>query len=137
MDVERCEAEPDLAWRINAVGAQNLALAARQLDCGLVYLSTDYVFDGDTASDYDEVAQPNPKNQYGRSKLAGENMCRQICARTYVVRTAWLFGHAPHNYVNRVLQAADRDGVVRMPVDQLESPTYTGHLAEAILSLDR
>ena len=135
VDVERCEAEPDQAWRINAVGAQNLALAAQQTGSALLYISTDYVYDGDTDADYDEVAQPNPINQYGKSKLAGEMLCSQICPRTYIVRTAWLFGHAPNNYVERVLKAAQNEGVVRMPVDQLESPTYTVHLAEAILNL--
>ena len=135
VDLEGCESNPDKAWRINAVGAQNLALAARQADSALLYISTDYVFDGKADTDYDEVAQPNPLNQYGRSKLAGEQFSLQICRRTYVVRTAWLFGHAPNNYVERVLKAAEKEGVVRMPVDQLESPTYTGHLAEAILHL--
>jgi dTDP-4-dehydrorhamnose reductase len=135
VDLEGCEANPDKAWLINAVGAQNLALAAQQASSALLYISTDYIFDGQTEVDYDEVAQPNPLNQYGRSKLAGERFSLQLCPRTYAVRTAWLFGHTPNNYVERVLKAADRDGVVRMPVDQLESPTYTGHLAEAILRL--
>jgi dTDP-4-dehydrorhamnose reductase len=135
VDLEGCEADPDKAWRINAVGAQNLALAAQQVGSVLVYISTDYIFDGTSEVDYDEVAQPNPLNQYGRSKLAGERLSLQICPRTYAVRTAWLFGPAPNNYVERVLKAADSEGVVRMPVDQLESPTYTGHLAGAILHL--
>jgi dTDP-4-dehydrorhamnose reductase len=135
VDLEGCEANPDNAWLINAVGAQNLALAAQQAGSALLYISTDYIFDGCAETDYDEVAQPNPLNQYGRSKLAGERFSLQLCPHTYAVRTAWLFGHAPNNYVERVLKAADKDGIVRMPVDQLESPTYTGHLAEAILHL--
>lgn len=135
VDLEGCEANPDKAWLINAVGAQNLALAAREADSALVYISTDYIFDGKSEVDYDEVAQPNPLNQYGRSKLAGEQLSLQLCPRTYIIRTAWLFGHTPNNYVDRVLKAAKSEGVVRMPVDQIESPTYTGHLAEAILRL--
>lgn len=135
VDLESCETQPDKAWSINAVGAQNLALAAQQAGSSLVYISTDYIFDGRSQVDYDEVAQPNPLNQYGRSKLAGEQFCLQICPRTYSLRTAWLFGHAPNNYVERVLQTAHQEGRVRMPVDQLESPTYTGHLAEALLHL--
>ncbi len=135
VDLEGCETNPDKAWQINAVGAQNLALAAQQARSALVYVSTDYIFDGKSETDYDEVSQPNPLNQYGRSKLAGERLSLQICPRTYAVRTAWLFGHTPNNYVERVLKAADTEGVVRMPVDQLESPTYTGHLSEAILRL--
>ncbi len=135
VDLEGCERDPDKAWRINAVGAQNLALAAQQAGSALLYISTDYIFDGATDVDYDEVASPNPLNAYGRSKLAGERLSLQVCPRTYAVRTAWLFGHTPNNYVERVLNAAAKDGVVRMPVDQLESPTYTRHLAEAIAHL--
>jgi dTDP-4-dehydrorhamnose reductase len=135
VNVETCEAQPDQAWRINAVGAQNLALAAQQMNSALLYISTDYIFDGQTETAYDEVANPNPLNQYGRSKLAGERLSLQICPRTYSIRTAWIFGHAPSSYVARVLSMADKEGVVRMPVDQLESPTYTVRLAEVLLQL--
>ncbi len=137
VDLEACEANPERAWRINAIGAQNLALAAAQVGSALVYISTDYIFDGMSETDYDEVSQPNPLNQYGRSKLAGERLSLQICSRTYAIRTAWLFGHAPGNYVERVLKAAENEGVVRMPVDQIESPSYTRHLAQAVLRLIR
>ena len=135
VDLERCETEADTAWRVNAVGAQNLALAARQLDCQLVYISSDYIFNGETDQDYDETSLPDPLNHYGKSKLAGEQLSLQNCPHTYSLRTAWLFGHAPKNYVQRVLDAADKDGVVRMPTDQIESPTYTIHLAEAMAEL--
>jgi dTDP-4-dehydrorhamnose reductase len=132
VDVEACEAEPETAWKVNALGSQNLALAAEKTGAEYLYISSDYVFDGTSESDYDELSPPCPINQYGRSKLAGEILARQICRRTYVVRTAWLFGHRQGNYVERVLAMADRDGVVRMATDQLESPTYTLHLAEAV-----
>lgn len=135
VNLEACESNPDKAWLVNAVGAQNLALAAQRAGSDLVYISSDYVFDGLSEVDYDEVAQPNPLNVYGRSKLAGEGFSLRICPRTYVIRTAWLFGPAPNNYVERVLRAAENERVVRMPADQLESPTYTGHLAEAISHL--
>ncbi len=137
VNLEACEAEPDKCWRINVVGAQNLALAAQACGSALLYICTDYIFDGNTTRDYDEVANPNPLNHYGRAKLAGERLSMQICPRTYSIRTAWIYGHAPNNYVDRVLQTADQAGVVRMPVDQLESPTYTVHLAEAIRTLIR
>jgi len=133
-DVDGCEHDPDAAWRINALGAQNLALAALAGGSSLLYVSTDYIFDGESDADYDEVAAPRPINVYGRSKLAGEILSR-MCPRTYVVRTSWLFGHHPGNYVERIVTAGARDGVVRMPDDQLESPTYTVHLAQAIADL--
>lgn len=135
VDVDRCETDPDSAWRINALGSQNLALAAQEVGGELLYISTDYVFDGESTEDYDEVAQTHPINQYGRSKLAGERLATQICPRTYIIRTSWLIGNHPKNYVNRVLEAARRDGVVRMAPDQIESPTYIEDLTQAVAIL--
>jgi len=135
VDVELCERQPDAAWNVNAVGSQNLALAAREIAAEYLLISTDYVFDGTARDDYDESSDPNPINQYGRSKLAGERLAVGIWPRTYILRTSWLFGHRPKNYVDRVLTAADRDGVVRMADDQLESPTYVPHVAAAVRAL--
>lgn len=135
VDVDRCETDPDSAWRINAIGSQNLGLAAQEVKGELLYISTDYVFDGLSSEDYNEVAQTHPVNHYGRSKLAGERLATQICSRTYIVRTSWLIGHHPNSYVNRVLNAARRDGVVRMAPDQIESPTYTEDLTQSIAIL--
>jgi dTDP-4-dehydrorhamnose reductase len=132
VDVESCENDPQPAFRVNAVGSQNLAMAAERAGSEYLYFSSDYVFDGRSGRDYDELAAPNPVNQYGRSKLAGEVLARQVCRRSYIVRTAWLFGHREGNYVERVLNKADREGVVRMATDQLESPTYTLDLAQAV-----
>jgi len=132
VDVDACEEKSELAWGVNAMGAQNLALAARSLSCSYLLISTDYVFDGATSSDYDEFATTRPINVYGASKLAGERLALQLCSATYVVRTSWLFGHRANNYVDRVLTQAKRDGVVRMATDQLECPTYTVHLAQGI-----
>ena len=135
VNMDTCEGQPEKAWAVNAEGAKNVALAAQEVGSSLVLISTDYIFDGITEKDYDEHAQPNPVNQYGRTKLAGEKHCLECCSRTYVIRTAWLFGHYQNNYVQRVLDAANKEGVVRMPDDQLESPTYTVHLAESLLPL--
>lgn len=135
VDVEVCEKQPDAAWNVNAVGSQNLALAARALSAAYLLISTDYVFDGTARDDYNEFSSPNPVNQYGKSKLAGEKLAAGIWPMTYIVRTSWLFGHRPKNYVDRVLTAADNDGVVRMAEDQLESPTYVPHVASAVRAL--
>ncbi len=135
VDVDRCESDPDTAWRINALGSQNLALAADALQSALLYISTDYVFDGQSAEDYDEVSPAHPINHYGRSKLAGERLAVQICPRTYIVRTSWLIGHHPNGYIERVLNAVRRDGVARMAPDQIESPTYTRDLTRAVAAL--
>jgi dTDP-4-dehydrorhamnose reductase len=135
VDVEVCEKQPDAAWNVNAVGSQNLALASRTIGSDYLLISTDYVFDGTTQEDYNEFSAPNPINHYGKSKLAGERLAAGIWPRTFIVRTAWLFGHKPKNYVDRVLSAAEKDGVVRMAEDQLESPTYAVHLAQAVRDL--
>jgi dTDP-4-dehydrorhamnose reductase len=132
VDVESCESSPERAFEVNALGSQNLAMAAELSGAAYLLISTDYVFDGRSGGEYDELALPGPLNVYGRSKLAGEVLGRSVCPRTYIVRTAWLFGHHPGNYVERVLAMAEREGVVRMATDQLESPTYTLHLAEAV-----
>ena len=137
VDLESCERDPDRAWQVNAVGAGILAAAAERCAATLFYISSDYVFDGATDGSYDEVAIAHPINHYGRSKLAGEELSRAECSRVCVVRSAWLFGHPKGNYVARVLAQADAGGVVRMPADQVESPTYTGHLAAALLHLAR
>ena len=117
------------------MGSQNLALPARALSAEYLLISTDYVFDGTAREDYDEFSSPNPINQYGKSKLAGERLAVAIWPMTYIVRTSWLFGHRPKNYVDRVLTAADKDRVVRMAEDQLESPTYVPHVVSAIRAL--
>jgi dTDP-4-dehydrorhamnose reductase len=134
VNVEDCQARPETAWRVNALGSQNLALAAARVGCDYLYFSTDYVFDGLTNADYDELDAPRPVNEYGRSKLAGEVLARQLWPRTYILRTAWLFG-GRGDYVQRVLATAEREGRVRMGTAQVESPTYTRHLAEAVLPL--
>jgi dTDP-4-dehydrorhamnose reductase len=135
VNIEQCQSKAEIAWRVNALGSQNLALAASLLGCDYLYFSSDYVFDGNASGDYDELDPPCPVNEYGRSKLAGEVLARQVWPRTYVVRTAWLFGGQQDNYVRRVLAMAQREGLVRMGTDQLESPTYTRHLAEAVSAL--
>jgi dTDP-4-dehydrorhamnose reductase len=135
VNVENCQSQPEEAWRVNALGSQNLALAASRVPCDYLYVSSDYIFDGCAGVDYDELASPCPVNEYGRSKLAGEVLARRVWPRTYVVRTAWLFGGGGDNYVQRVLAMADREGRVRMGTEQLESPTYTRHLAEAVAAL--
>ncbi len=137
VDVDKCEQNPDSAWAINTVGAQNLAIAAHTAGARVLFISTDYVFDGTSHRAYTEADQPNPINIYGQTKHAAEQLVRQICPQSYIVRTSWLYGHRSGNYVDRVINAAQEKGVVRMAEDQLEAPTYTVHLAQAIRALLR
>ena len=136
VDVDACEKDPHTAWRVNAVGAQNVARAAAHTDATLIYISTDYVFNGASQSDYAEYHPVDPINHYGTSKLYGEILSRNLCQKCYIVRSSWLFGNSPLSYVARILKAAET-GSVEMPQDQLEAPTYTRHLATALRALSR
>src|SRR6202011_2724462 len=99
----------------------------------LVHLSTDYVFDGAATSPIDEWQPPNPVSMYGASKLAGENEVRSLARRHQVVRTAWLYGRDGPNFVLSILRALAEGRPLRVGSDQLGSPTWTGHLAPALL----
>src|SRR6056297_1153811 len=91
-DVDKCEMEPDKAYAVNAVGPKNIAIACRDFKARFIHISTDYVFDGESARPYTEFDEPAPVNIYGRSKLAGENMVRDILGDFMILRTAWIFG---------------------------------------------
>jgi len=133
-EVDACETEPQRAYRDNALGPQNLALAARACDAILVHVSTDFVFDGEKGSPYDELDAPNPISVYGRSKLGGETMVRAATPEHVVVRTGYVFGGGK-DYVTSQLRtmAAGEPGAGL--VDRRGTPTYVRHLAERILPL--
>jgi len=134
-DVDDCELNPDLAWTNNALATCHVAMACRQVDATLIYISTDFVFDGKKGSPYDEFDVPHPINVYGRTKLAGEYYATQIAPRFLIVRTAWLFGHHGHNFVKAILQQAHKGEPLRVVDDQIGSPTFAPHLARKILQL--
>jgi len=93
--VENCESEPDKAFAINALGARNLALVARDIGSVLMHVSTDYVFDGSKGSPYDEGDPPRPLSVYGNTKLAGEYFVRSIAGKHFVLRTSAIYGKSP------------------------------------------
>ena len=132
--VDRAEEEIELAFRINAHGAKNLALATQEAKMSLMHISTDYVFDGERDSPYYEDSPTNPLSVYGKSKLVGEEEVRRFNANHMIVRTSWLYGTQGHNFVTNMLKRAD-SGRVRVVADQIGSPTYVTHLAEGIYSL--
>lgn len=132
--VDACESAPEQAFRANAVGPQNLALAARQSGAVLFHVSTDYVFDGEKGAPYDEVDAPNPLSVYARSKLAGEQFVRHLLPEHFVVRTAWLFGSGSE-FLSRAVDGLSAGEAVAAVVDRTGSPTYVPYLAERILPL--
>ncbi|MEX2193651.1 MAG: dTDP-4-dehydrorhamnose reductase [Thermoleophilaceae bacterium] len=130
-------AEDDLrgAMDVNGHGARNVAEAAAIVEAPVVFVSTDYVFDGTKDGPYVESDDVHPLSVYGQSKLAGEHETARSGERHFVVRTSWLFGTAGRNFVETMLGLAADHGEVVVVRDQLGCPTYTGHLADAIVRL--
>jgi len=134
-DVDGAEGAEDAAMAINGAGAGNVAAAAAKVGALVVYISSDYVFDGAKGAPYVETDQPAPLSAYGRTKLAGEEATAVANRRHFIVRSAWLFGIGGRNFVETMLQlAADRSEVLVVR-DQVGSPTYTWHLAYGVVRL--
>jgi dTDP-4-dehydrorhamnose reductase len=135
-NVDGCAREPERAYRANGLGTRYVALACRRLDAALVYVSTNEVFDGAARTPYYEYDRPNPINPYGWSKWVGEEAVRELVARHYIVRVAWLFG-GERNFVRTVLRLAAERDTLSMVTDEVGSPTYAPDVAAAALSLVR
>jgi dTDP-4-dehydrorhamnose reductase len=123
--VDRAETEPDAAYRVNVLGARNVAQAARRVGARVVYFSTDYVFDGTGVEPYDEDAPTGPLSVYGRTKLLGEQATREANSDHLILRLAWLYGSTGHNFVRTVLRLAREKDELRIVDDQVGSPTFT------------
>jgi dTDP-4-dehydrorhamnose reductase len=141
--VERCEKEPLRAYEVNALGARNLSLAAREVDAKLVHISTDYVFDGSKRKPYVETDSAAPLNVYGNTKFAGEAFIRGTAEKYFIVRTSALYGRSPcrakggMNFVDLMLKLARERREIRVVDDEIVSPTYTAELARQIVILSR
>lgn len=130
-DVDGCETNSDKAEKINVNGTENVVLSAGDLDIPLVYISTDFVFDGDKKSPYTEKDRPNPICIYGKSKLEGEKRVRSL-NKYIILRTSWLYGANGKNFVDTILEKARSGETLRVVDDQIGTPTYTKDLAKAI-----
>jgi len=141
--VDDCETEKDKAFSVNALGARNVAVVCQEIRAKLVHISTDYVFGGESeprTAPYSEFDSPVPPNIYGKSKLAGENFVRHLCANHFIVRSSGLFGVAGAsgkggNFVETMLRLAKERDDLRVVNDQIFSPTYTKDLAKKIARL--
>jgi dTDP-4-dehydrorhamnose reductase len=133
--VDACETNWDTAYRVNAIGPRNLAIAARETGAKLVHISTDYVFDGKGTRPYTEFDEPNPASAYGKTKLEGERFVRQFAERFFILRTAWLYGEGK-NFVRTMLRLAEDHESVRVVSDQVGSPTSAKELARLIHALE-
>ncbi|WP_414468895.1 dTDP-4-dehydrorhamnose reductase [Methanobacterium sp. ACI-7] len=134
-DVDGSESNQDLAYKVNAIGTRNVAVACSEADSALVYICTDYVFDGTKGGSYYEYDQTNPLSVYGKTKHLGEVYIRDILNKFYIVRTAWLYGFHGPNFVTTMLNLAKTNDTISVVSDQIGSPTYTVDLAKAIAEI--
>lgn len=134
-DVDGCEGKPDVAYMVNGIGTRNIALACQRFDAALMYVSTDYVFDGKKQKPYLEYDKPNPQSIYAKSKYWGENFVQHLLNKFYIVRSSGLFGENGRNFVKTILNLTQQRKEIKVVKDQITSPTYTKDLAEAISKL--
>jgi len=132
-DVDAAEEDEAAALRVNGEGAGNLAKATAAIGARIVHVSTDYVFRGDATEPYAEDAPVDPQGAYGRTKLAGEQLVAEHNPDHLICRTAWLFGEGGGNFVDTMLRLADGRDEVSVVADQQGCPTWTGHLAPALI----
>jgi dTDP-4-dehydrorhamnose reductase len=131
-DVDVCETQQELAFRVNTEGPRNLAMICRDLDIPLMHISTDYVFDGEKAEPYVEEDEPRPLSVYGRSKLEGEREVQKNLDRSWIVRVCGVFGPYRKNFVSLVVELGRKAEPLRIVKDQQLAPTYTFDAAAGI-----
>lgn len=133
--VDLCEQQWDLAYRINAIGARNMSIAASETDAKLIHVSTDYVFEGNGAKPQTEFDEVHPVSAYGKTKLEGEHFVQQFARKYFIIRTAWLYGDGK-NFAKTMLRLAESHDTVTVVDDQLGSPTSALELARLIHVLE-
>jgi dTDP-4-dehydrorhamnose reductase len=134
-DTVACQRDPDLAYRVNALGTRNVALGCQRASAVLLQISTNEVFDGQQSDPYLEWDSTHALSVYAQSKLAGEWYVQRLLQRYYIVRIAWLYGNGPSSFVNKVLQWAQTNRELRIATDEVATPTYVPDLVAAIASL--
>jgi len=134
-NVDGCESNQDLAFKVNSLGPRNLAIACEHIGAKLIHISTDYVFEGNAINPYKEYDIINPASVYGKTKLLGENYVREFCSKYFIVRTAWLYGYNGNNFVKTIMKVAKEKGHLDVVDDQRGNPTNAEDLAHHILKL--
>lgn len=135
-DVDRCESEAEKAYLVNGIGTRNVVMACEEVGSPIIYVSSDYVFDGRKGSSYNEWDDVNPVNIYGLSKLMGERFVSTLTNRFYIVRTSWLYGREGRNFVDTVIRLLSERDRLEVVNDQIGCPTYTVDLASKIRELN-
>lgn len=134
-NVDGCEKDEDGAYAVNAIGARNVALATQACGGKIVHVSTDYVFPGTDPTPRVETDETGPTSAYGRTKLEGELLVADACPRSFIVRTAWLYGYVGKNFVKTMLRLARENGRISVVNDQFGNPTSANDLAYEILRI--
>ena len=134
-DVDGCEENQELAYAVNGEGVRNLALACKEIDCPLVHISTDYVFDGTARDPIAEDGEIGPISVYGKSKLKGEEAILEVLDKYFIIRTAWLYGINGKNFPKTMLELAKNHSEITVVYDEVGTPTYTPDLAYGISQL--
>lgn len=133
--VDKAEKEIELCYKVNAEATREIALCAKILDIPMIYISTDYVFDGMKQTPYFESDIPNPCNVYGASKLKGEQYVQALLDKYYIVRISWVFGENGHNFVKTMKRLGKEKEFIKVVGDQVGSPTYTKDLAPLLVKM--
>jgi len=133
--VDKAEDEPDICFAVNVEGTRNVARACEQLNAKMLYLSTDYVFPGDGDQPFEVGALKRPLNVYGKTKLQGERIVRELVSKYFIVRTSWVFGVNGHNFVKTMLRLGKEREQITVVNDQVGSPTYTEDLAALLCDM--
>ena len=134
--VDACEVNKELAFKINEEGVANVAEAVKNINAVMIYISTDYVFDGKKSSAYEVTDKVNPMSIYGKSKLAGEEAVKSILGNNYIIaRTSWLYGKYGPNFVDKIIAKARSGEELSIVDDQIGSPTSTVDLAQALIEI--
>ena len=134
-NVDGCESNQDTAFSVNAIGSRNLAIGCENIGAKLVHVSTDYVFRGDEPTPRREYDMPRPISAYGKTKYAGEEFVRQYCKKSFIVRTAWLYGYTGKNFVKTMVWLAKEKGGAKVVNDQHGNPTNAADLSHHLLKI--
>jgi dTDP-4-dehydrorhamnose reductase len=133
--VDKAETDMDNAIKVNVTGAENLARASARFGTKLLHLSTDYVYHGSQNTPFNEEDETNPQSVYGLTKLQGENRAAEICAKTLIIRTSWVYSSFGNNFVKTMLKLGADRPELRVIFDQIGTPTYAADLAMGMLEL--
>lgn len=133
--VDKAEDDKETCSKVNVDGTNNLAIAAKELDAKFIYISTDYVFNGEGNNPFKETDQPNPIGYYGKTKYEAEDLVKQILDKWFIVRISWVFGMNGNNFVKTMLRLAETRNELNVVGDQIGSPTYTYDLARLLIDM--